>query len=160
MNFMLFQLILLLTLFNPGAAQPVPGESPRGINDYVPIEWKDLARIDFEYKYHPDFEREIPYPIFHKSVKALQGKKIKISGYAIPLEESAEKTVIVLSAFPFSACFFCGGAGPESVMDIKPKGEMKRLDMDHRITLKGTLELNRDDLYSLYYILQDAEIVK
>lgn len=137
----------------------VPFENnPTPDDEYLKITWKDLSRIQFEQKYSKEFKQLMPYPIFHKQVKAFDGKKVMISGYLTPLDESPTNPIIVLSANPFSSCFFCGGAGPETVMDVKPKNQMKVLNMNQRVTLKGTLNLNSDDLYALYYILNDAEI--
>jgi len=56
--------------------------------------------------------------------------------------------------------FFCGGAGPETVIDILPKNKLKkRLTTDEKITFKGKLRLNANDLDYLNYILDDAELV-
>ncbi len=154
------QLLLFLSLWSPITTQQEKSEFDVAPPEYLEIKWSDLARIDFENKYSEELKQEMPYPIFHESIKKLDGKNVSISGYVIPLEESIERTVIILSAYPFSACFFCGGAGPESVMDVKPKNPFKRLKMDNQITVKGRLQLNSDDLYSLYYILHDAEFVK
>ncbi len=160
MNMLLVQLFLTLQVISYNNQQNTEGLEYLTKEDYIKIQWRDLSRIQYEEKYSTELKQFAHYPIFHNSVKALDGKKVMISGYAIPLEETPEQTIIVLSAYPFSACFFCGGAGPESVMDVKPKGKMERLDMDKKVTVRGTLELNADDLFSLYYILHDAELVE
>lgn len=155
-----FQYLLILQLYGPTEIQQLnPVESADG-NDYLEITWSDLSRVQLKTKYNAELKMDAPYPIFHKSVEALDGKNVIISGYAIPLEETAEKIVVILSAFPFSSCFFCGAAGPESVMDIKFKKARKRLEMDRKVTIRGRLQLNSEDLYSLFYILNDAELVK
>ncbi len=64
----------------------------------------------------------------------------------------------VLSAYPYSMCFFCGGAGPESVMGLKLK-KNRKFKTDEIHLFKGTLELNANDIYELNYILADAEVV-
>jgi hypothetical protein len=65
----------------------------------------------------------------------------------------------VLSAFPFSACFFCGNAGPESVMAIyfEDQGQRK-FTTDERVTLEGTLKLNDTDVDELVYVLNNARV--
>lgn len=151
----LFLLIFQL-LFSPGHHPTVIKESIPN-DEYILIKWSDLSRISLKYKYHQELKLEVPYPVFHANIKSLEGKKVKITGYVIPVDESPENPMIVLSAFPYSSCFFCGGAGPESVMEIKPKGKLPRMDMDRRVTLKGILKLNENDVYSLYYSLNDAE---
>ena len=66
----------------------------------------------------------------------------------------------MLSANPYSSCFFCGQAGPESVMEIQLLKQYDGLRMDQVITFKGKLRLNADDIYQLNYILEDAEVVE
>jgi hypothetical protein len=66
----------------------------------------------------------------------------------------------VLSAFPYSSCFFCGQAGPESVIEIQFAKQYTGLRMDKIITVRGTLRLNADDILQLNYILEDVEIVE
>ena len=155
-------MLLIMFVFSflfPDESTPLVPEKERLEIGYTKIQWSDLARIQFKNKYNDEFQMEMPYPIFHETVKELDGKKVMIAGYVIPLDESPENPITVLSANPYSTCFFCGAAGPETVMDIKPENDLGRLDMDRRITFRGTLQLNEDDLYSLYYILHDAEIV-
>lgn len=128
---------------------------------YVVLTWSTLANVDFEDRYSEELSSKVPFPIFSESLKSLAGKKVKIQGYVIPFEETGEDTYIILSAFPFSQCFFCGNAGPESVMDILPKDQSitKRLQMDEQTSFKGTFKLNDTDFYYLNYILEDAELV-
>jgi hypothetical protein len=123
------------------------------------VTWKDLSHVKFNEIYTEEVQAFVPYPLFHPSIKRLNGQKIEIKGYIIPIEETGDETMIVLSANPFSACFFCGMAGPETIMDIKMKKKIDRvLKQDEVITFRGKLKLNDTDLYYLNYILEDAEI--
>lgn len=127
----------------------------------VELGWDILAMVDFEETFNEEVQAYIPYPTFHPPVKALEGKEVIVRGFIIPLEETGEETILVLSANPFSSCFFCGGAGPESVMDIKLKPNVKRdFKTDQQTAFRGKLKLNDSDLYYLNYILEDAELVK
>lgn len=127
----------------------------------IDLNWQILARVTFEEILNEELDQYIPYPIFHPTVKALDGKEIYMSGYVIPVEEAGDEGILVLSAFPFSACFFCGNAGPESVMDIQlSKKSKKRFKTDDKVTFKGKLKLNDTDLYYLNYIMEDAEFVE
>ncbi|TXB62791.1 DUF3299 domain-containing protein [Phaeodactylibacter luteus] len=121
------------------------------------INWKTLADVTFEEEYSEEVQAYVPYPDFGASVQALSGQEVIIEGYVIPLEETGDETILVLSAQPYKACFFCGGAGPETVMDIKLKpGEPKRYTTDDRVAFRGRLRLNDSDLYYLNYILEMA----
>lgn len=127
----------------------------------IDLNWQILARVTFDEQYNEELDQYIPYPIFSPSVRAVEGKEVYIQGYYIPVDESGDADIVVLSAFPFSACFFCGNAGPESVMDIQLKKKTKlNFKTDDRITFKGKLKLNDTDLYYLNYILEDAELVE
>ena len=125
----------------------------------IRVTWKMLSDVVFTDEYSEEVEAYVPYPTFGTKLQAIEGKTILIEGYIIPLEETGDETILVLSALPYSSCFFCGGAGPESVMDIKLRPEVKRkFTTDERMTFRGKLRLNDDDLYFLNYILEEAEI--
>lgn len=125
----------------------------------VLLDWKMLSDVTFEEEYSEEVQAYIPYPTFGEQLKALEGRVVQIEGYIIPLEETGDETILVLSAQPYSSCFFCGGAGPESVMDIKLKpDEKRRFTTDERMTFRGRLRLNDHDLYYLNYILEEAEV--
>lgn len=126
---------------------------------YIELTWRHLAEVDFEERYTEEVETYVPYPVFRPSVQRLSGKKVEIKGYIIPVEETGEESIIVLSANPFSSCFFCGMAGPETIMDIKLKKKFKnRFKQDDVLTFRGKLRLNDSDLYYLNYILEEAEL--
>ncbi|MGR3809705.1 DUF3299 domain-containing protein [Jiulongibacter sp. NS-SX5] len=122
------------------------------------IDWKTLSDVNFNKKWSPSEGMFILEPDFGASVQTLNGKDVSITGYMIPID--IESNYYVLSANPYAACFFCGGAGPESVMSIKFKTVNRRFDTDERLTLRGKLELNKDNLDELNYILKDAVVVK
>lgn len=123
----------------------------------IELTWEMLADVTFADEYNEEVQAYVPYPTFGEKVQAIAGKEVLINGYVIPLEETGDETILVLSGLPFSSCFFCGGAGPESVMDIKLKpGADKRFVTDERLYFRGKLRLNADDLYYLNYILEDA----
>ncbi|WP_425568744.1 DUF3299 domain-containing protein [Ravibacter arvi] len=122
------------------------------------VTWEILRDVSFNKKWFASEQVYMLYPTFGPTVKKLDKKEVAITGYVIPRDLDAG--LYVLSAFPFSACFFCGGAGPESVMTLNfPKGSPK-FKTDERLTFKGTLKLNADDIYELNYILDNAEVVK
>lgn len=122
----------------------------------IEIDWALLSRIEFDEQYNEEVQAYIPYPVFDPVVKALAGKTVIIKGYVIPIEETSNENIIVLSAFPYSNCFFCGGAGPESVMDILAQNPSQKFNMDEQVSFKGRLKLNDTDLFYLNYILDEA----
>jgi len=55
-------------------------------------------------------------------------------------------------------CFFCGGAGPESVAEVIFKDKTPRLKPDQLVTITGTLDLNDTDVMHMNFILREAQI--
>jgi hypothetical protein len=126
----------------------------------IEISWKTLSDVSFYEEYNEEFDFNILYPKFGASVLELEGKEVIIEGYAIPIDELGYEDILVLSAMPYSQCFFCGMAGPESVMDIKAKEKIADVRLDKKLRLKGNLKLNVKDLSQLNYILENAVLVQ
>ena len=120
------------------------------------VSWKTLEVVKYTKKWNADEGMYVLYPEFGASVKALEGKDIFISGYVIPIDYSGN--IYVLSANPYSSCFFCGGGGPETVMSLKFKSGTKKFQTDDRVSFKGILKLNSLDIYEMNYILKEAEV--
>ncbi|MCH1612988.1 MAG: DUF3299 domain-containing protein [Flavobacteriales bacterium] len=122
------------------------------------ITWELLKNVEFDEIWSDEFQAYYMVPKFSESVKEMDGKEVQIRGFIIPVD--IVQDYYVLSANPYSSCFFCGQAGPESVMEIQMIKKYEGLRMDQVITYKGTLKLNVDDIYQLNYILEDAEIIE
>ena len=97
-------------------------------------------------------------PTFSQESMVWNGKNVIIEGYWIPVSEIGDSTVSVLSALPYAQCFFCSGAGIETVMQIKAEGNIKRMETDEKVSLKGKLFLNSDNPMELYYQLVNASL--
>ncbi|MDX2302575.1 MAG: hypothetical protein NW226_07220 [Microscillaceae bacterium] len=117
--------------------------------------WRTLFKVEWQKKYNAEFKIKVDAPRFTPEIKALDKKEITISGYVVPVEMYGSDDYVILSAYPANQCFFCGGAGPESVMEVYPLYTKKRF-AGERVTLKGRLELNENDHNHLIYILRDA----
>ncbi len=131
-----------------------------GINYFAQniITWELLKNVEFDEVWSEEFEAYYMVPKFSNAVKVLDGKEVQIRGFIIPVD--IVQDYYVLSANPYSSCFFCGQAGPESVMEIEMIKKYEGLRMDQVITFNGTLRLNVDDIYQLNYILEDAQIIE
>ncbi len=120
--------------------------------------WKTLSRITYKKEFDELMGFKIDKPVFSDKVKALEGKEILIKGYIIPVEGYKSHKEFILSAFPYNMCFFCGGAGPETVMEVEAKEPVKyKADA---IYLKGKLELNADDINRLMYKIVNATLTE
>lgn len=122
------------------------------------ITWETLSDVRFTDKYSEEEEAYYYYPHFGSSVKALEGKEVYLKGYMLALEP--KEGIFILSRNPYAACFFCGGSGPESIVELKLKPGYPRFRMDQLVTIKGYLKLNQDDIYQCNYILDQAEVYK
>ena len=121
----------------------------------IEIEWEVLTNIRFRLRYYSSVDMEMLAPVFPRALKALDGKKVTITGFVIPFDEDQE--LLALSANAFAACFFCGQASPATVISMYLKNSIRRYKMDDFKKLTGTLELNLDNPNEFYYILRDAE---
>jgi hypothetical protein len=122
------------------------------------ITWELLKDVEFDEIWSEEFQAYYMVPKFSNSVKEMDGKEVQIRGFIIPVD--IVQDYYVLSANPYSSCFFCGQAGPESVMEIQMIKNYEGLRMDQVITFQGTLKLNTDDIYQLNYILEEAQIIE
>lgn len=120
--------------------------------------WKTLAKITYTKQYDELMGFKVDVPVFSEDIKALEGQEVEVKGYIIPVEGYKSHKEFIFSAFPYTMCFFCGGAGPESVMDVFAKNPVEY--SAEQITLKGTLELNATDINRLMYSIHDAEVVE
>lgn len=113
--------------------------------------WQTLLTVKYRYV------NDVYIPTFNPQIQAYHNKEVIIKGYIYPLEEAPQHSFFMLSYYPASSCFFCGAAGPETVVEvnaIKPvKYSLKQ------IKLKGVLKLNAEDPQRLFYILNKAELI-
>lgn len=122
----------------------------------IDLSWNMLADVTFKDVYLEEYDIYYYYPTFGPQVLDMEGREVKISGYIIPVDY--DEDYYVLSAFPFASCFFCGGAGPESVIDLRLKPGHRKFNTDERLTFRGVFQTNTTDIYSLNYILEDADV--
>ncbi len=118
--------------------------------------WKTLSNVTVERSFDEILSIDVEHYNFASQVKALNGKEISLEGWMIPLDELRGENYFVLSSLPFANCFFCGGAGPETVAEVFSKKEVKFTEKKVKVT--GVLTLNSDDPLRLMYILNDVEL--
>lgn len=120
------------------------------------ITWKDLEDVSFEEQYVESYQDWFLVPTFGETVKKLEKTTISIKGYLVPIDLDGK--VYALSAYPYSSCFFCGGAGPESVMTLLFDGDPPRkYKIDDVETFKGELHLNKHDPEEFIYVLKHVQ---
>lgn len=120
--------------------------------------WDAFAKTKFEPKYYEKLGEYLFYPTFSAELKALVGKEITMQGFYVPFAPE-DGNYIVLSKYPMSQCFFCGGAGPESIAEINFARDLPKFQIDDLVTVKGKLKLNTDDMDHVNFILIDAVLI-
>ncbi len=116
--------------------------------------WEILATLEFEKS--RDEYGEIFIPNFGPEIKALAGNDIELEGYIIPFEGMFGPKKLIISSVPIASCFFCGGAGPESVAEVYLDEEVKYTSKKVKVT--GKLTLNKENADQLMYILKEAKM--
>lgn len=148
------RLIIFTVLFALGASSIIAQEEAAPESNG----WKTLAKITYKKEFDEILGFKIDKPVFSDKIKALEGKEITIKGYIIPVEGYKSHKEFILSAFPYNMCYFCGGAGPETVMEVESLDPIAF--QAESILMTGTLQLNADDINRLMFQLVDARLVE
>jgi hypothetical protein len=138
-------------------------QSPPLEEHYSNKEWNILLNdVRMRYRFSVEFNTFVQVPRFGNTIKAMDGEEIVLQGFFLPADVTGE--AFVLSHVPMQMCFFCTGAGIESVVEMRSiithRMRFRRLSTDDFIEVKGTLRLNQDDPDHLIYILEEAELVR
>ncbi|HEX7891113.1 MAG TPA: DUF3299 domain-containing protein [Ramlibacter sp.] len=93
-------------------------------------------------------------PDFPAALRPLNGKTVKLQGYILPLEAGQTHRRFLLSAWSPS-CPFCLTAGPEAMVEVKARKEVKY--SLEPVVVQGRLELLENDASGMFYRLVEAE---
>ncbi len=149
------RLILLFALLILGTSIQAQDQMADAQDENV---WKTLSKITYKKEYDEFLGFKIDKPVFATQVEDLEGKEITVKGYIIPVEGYKSHNEFIFSAYPYNMCFFCGGAGPETVMEVESAEAVEYTA--EQVVLKGKLKLNPDDVNRLMYLLVDASKVE
>ncbi len=114
------------------------------------VTWDTFAQV----KLVKDEARFVPQ--FESAVQRLNGQRVRVQGFMLPLDQSPQQAHFILSANPTANCFFCMPGGPESLIEIK-SSKTVAFSYDP-ITVTGKLELLRDDPMGMYYRIIEAAV--
>lgn len=92
-------------------------------------------------------------------IEALDGTEVTVKGYIIPLDGKKAQSHFMFSAYPYANCYFCGGAGPETIMETFTKKGEKVKYSENAITLKGTFRFISRDPNDIMFNLENAVLV-
>lgn len=119
------------------------------------IVWQTLMLTQFE-TISMGSNEGLYKPNFPDVVKKLEGKEVIIAGFIIPVDMATNSYALSMSSF--SSCFFCGNAGPNTVIELKFKETQDKFLVDQFVIIKGTFKLNRFNPRALFFIIEKAEI--
>lgn len=120
------------------------------------IDWNTLADVQFEKVFSEEYGFTYDSASFGPFISLFDQQEVKIDGYMIPLDGLGLS--YVLSRNPNATCFFCGGAGPETVIELElVPSAIKKYPLDDFRTFKGILQLNTKNTDHLTYVLKEAE---
>ena len=163
-KYIFFQILFLISITVSSQSNdettPPPIQDAEGVvkeEDKKENVWKTLSKITYKKEFDEFLGFKIDVPVFADAVKALNNKEIEVKGYIIPVEGYQSHTEFIFSAFPYNMCFFCGGAGPETIMEVYTKEEIDYTA--EAVIVKGVLKLNDSDINRLIYALEDVELV-
>ena len=120
--------------------------------------WKEFEKVKFRDHYVEEYFSYAQLLVIDEDIKAFEGQEVVIEGYYIPVQEEG---VLIISKFPYANCFFCGGAGMESVIEVEPHKSVniKSLKLDQKIKVKGTLKLNDSDWVRMAFIIENGRLL-
>jgi hypothetical protein len=147
--------LMLASVASPShnAIETVENKNTTAVADT--LNWKLLGQIKFVKKPSPDYPEGVMFPVVNATLKAKAGKPIVMSGFIIPIDNKT----YALSKNVFASCFFCGQAGPETIMGIKFKNAGTKLKTDQYVTLSGTFRYNDADVDDWIYHIDNAVVV-
>lgn len=124
-----------------------------------PEGWSLFAKTKFETKYNEKAAEYFLVPVFPDELKSLVGKEVSLEGYYMPIDVEGN-AYIILSKYPYSQCFFCGAAGPESIAEVTFKIKpTSKFESDQFLRVKGKVKLNDADLEHGNFLLVDAVLI-
>lgn len=148
-------LVAVIVLITFGFTTPEKGTMAVSsiVNDT--LTWKALGEVKFSKGTHPDYG-EVMFPKVSARIKSLHKKKITVSGFIVPIDNEN----YALSKNVFANCFFCGQAGPETIMGVSFKDFKGRIKTDTYVTLTGYLRVNENNVDDWIYNLDSSVVLK
>ncbi|MFK7973012.1 MAG: hypothetical protein AB8F95_21760 [Bacteroidia bacterium] len=124
----------------------------------ISIDWLTLATTVYETSEETQEGFTYQKPTFNDAILALEGKRVRLTGYMLPL--TVDQDLYILSRYSFTECYFCNpNSGKASVIELKLRKDGKRFPLDKTMRWEGTLTLSKDP-FGLTFILEDAVVVK
>ena len=139
---------------DPKAGPPVediwkPAPTPQG-----GVSWKTLEATD-ESTRRDEQGYILSKPLFTPTVKKLNGKRIKVAGWMMPLDNGSTHTRFVLLGYP-PGCPFHFHAAPNQFIEVLADTPFKTDEVNAHV-VSGVLELTGYDESGIFYRLKAAK---
>ena len=142
------QMILILMLFLYSGSSMAQSD----------LSWDILSDVTFEEQYLEESDTYWLIPSFGDFIKLYEKQEVTIEGYLIVID--IDENFFVLSKYPYSACFFCGAAGPDSIVELQLDQKLRGVQTDQKVRVRGRLSLNKSDINHFNYILTQASVIE
>ena len=142
------QMILILMLFLYSGSSMAQSD----------LSWDILNDVTFEEQYLEESDTYWLIPSFGDFIKLYEKQEVTIDGYLIVID--IDENFFVLSKYPYSACFFCGAAGPDSIVELQLDQKLRGVQTDQKVRVRGRLSLNKSDIEHFNYILTQASVIE
>ena len=142
------QMILILMLFLYSGSSMAQSD----------LSWDILSDVTFEEQYLEESDTYWLIPSFGDFIKLYEKQEVTIDGYLIVID--IDENFFVLSKYPYSACFFCGAAGPDSIVELQLDQKLRGVETDQKVRVRGRLSLNKSDIEHFNYILTQASVIE
>ena len=142
------QMILILMLFLYSGSSMAQSD----------LSWDILSDVTFEEQYLEESDTYWLIPSFGDFIKLYEKQEVTIEGYLIVID--IDENFFVLSKYPYSACFFCGAAGPDSIVELQLDQKLRGVQTDQKVRVRGRLSLNKSDIEHFNYILTQASVIE
>lgn len=120
--------------------------------------WDIFAKANFKDEYIEEYFSYATLLEYDELAKSIEGRTMTIGGHYIPV---MDEQIIILSKYAYANCFFCGGAGLESVVEIRMKtNPPRKFELDEKLKFKGKLMLNTTEWEFVSFILENAELIE
>ena len=119
------------------------------------LTWKELQMTQFEIISKGE-NAGLYKAKFQKSIVDYNNQEVVISGFIVPMD--IENNLYALSLNPFTSCFFCGNAGPNTVIELSFTKKQSKFLVDQYVIIKGIFMLNFDNPNELFFKITEAKI--
>lgn len=124
------------------------------VQEPIKITWEELKFDSISEIWNDEVQQVVIEPYFSPNLEKLESEVVEFTGI-IGFIDTASNYYVLFNPFSENYHSF---SEPDGVIEMKFINN-ERPNINDKITVVGELKLNKDDIRSLFYILQDARII-